>query len=214
MDDDLRAELLRMVDEDQRLRRSLDAAPTDPQERKIEEGDRRHARRMRAIIDEHGWPGKSLVGDDGARAAWTLVQHAYHDVPFMRRCLDLMTSAVENGEASPADHACLFDRVMIHERGQQYFGTHYLIDADYDIVATPLIERESVDERRRAVGLVPLEEHLSRLRAWRDAAKAARAEGRPPPLEMPSPRVPATGRPRENCPVAWCGSRTPSLPYQ
>jgi hypothetical protein len=29
-------------------------------------------------VTEHGWPGRSLVGEDGAEHAWCLVQHAAH----------------------------------------------------------------------------------------------------------------------------------------
>src|SRR3712207_6585139 len=31
--------------------------------------DRKHTARMKAIVAAHGWPGRSLVGEDGASAA-------------------------------------------------------------------------------------------------------------------------------------------------
>jgi hypothetical protein len=31
------------------------------------------------ILDTYGWPGKRLVGDDGAEAAWMLALHAMPD---------------------------------------------------------------------------------------------------------------------------------------
>jgi hypothetical protein len=187
---DLRTELQQMVEEDQRLRgEGVPPGPSKEQWQQIDEADRRHAGRMREIVDRHGWPGRSLVGEDGAQWAWVLVQHAYHDVPFMRRCLDVMAEAVEAGEASATDYACLYDRVLIHERGEQLYGTHYLLDDENEIVGARLVDPENVDERRREVGLVPLEEHLSRLRAWQTELKAALAEGRQPSSKMPSPRV-------------------------
>src|SRR3954453_2080197 len=36
----------------------------------------RHDLRLAAIIAAVGWPGRSLVGEDGADAAWALAQHA------------------------------------------------------------------------------------------------------------------------------------------
>ena len=36
------------------------------------------------VVDHHGWPGASLVGEDGAQAAWLLVQHADQDPGFQR----------------------------------------------------------------------------------------------------------------------------------
>jgi hypothetical protein len=52
------------------------------------------------VIEKHGWPGKSLVGADGAQAAWLLVQHADLDREFQRQCLPLLKEAAEKGEAS------------------------------------------------------------------------------------------------------------------
>lgn len=179
-----------MLEEDQRLlgeRQPL--GPSREQWQRIGEAHRRHAARMAEIVDEHGWPGKSLVGEDGAEAAWTLVQHSYHDVPFMWRCLALMERAVADGEASATDYACLYDRVRIHKHGEQLYGTHYLLDDDNEIAGAPLVDPEHVDERRRAVGLVPLGEHLARLQAWQADLKAALARGEQPTARMPSPRL-------------------------
>jgi hypothetical protein len=36
---------------------------------------RAHTARLRAIVSQYGWPGRSLVGEDGADAAWLLLQH-------------------------------------------------------------------------------------------------------------------------------------------
>ena len=46
--------------------------------------DQKHTNRVRKIIDKYGWPGKSLVGKQGAHGAWLLVQHATHDVDFQK----------------------------------------------------------------------------------------------------------------------------------
>jgi len=43
--------------------------------------------RMKEIIAKYGWTGKSLVGTDGATAAWLLVQHSDRDVAFQRLAL-------------------------------------------------------------------------------------------------------------------------------
>jgi hypothetical protein len=75
MDDHLRAELLAMQDEDQRLRRQamgVDGEPAAAAWSAVGEADRRHTARMREIVAEHGWPGRTLVGEDGAHAAWLL----------------------------------------------------------------------------------------------------------------------------------------------
>lgn len=190
MDERLRSELREMMLADQRLREQLTWRWDDGELRspeglsaQIDECDRRNADRLREIVDEHGWPGSSLVGEDGAHWVWLLVMHAYHDPPFMRRCLDLMAAAVERNEAAALDYARLCDRVLIEERGEQLYGTHYLLNARNEIAGARLIDPEHVDERRREVGLPPLAQHLERLERIRQATMAlegAPSQQRPP----------------------------------
>ena len=54
---------------------------------------RANAARLRAIIDEYGWPGRALVGERGADAAWRIAQHAIGEPAFMRQCRDLLAAA-------------------------------------------------------------------------------------------------------------------------
>ena len=91
---DLRAELLRRTVPDQEARWAHDFAA-------MERADADNLPWIRQVIAEHGWPGRSDVGDDGAQAAWLLVQHADADPAFQRDCLGLLTAAVGQGEAPP-----------------------------------------------------------------------------------------------------------------
>jgi|HubBroStandDraft_3_1064219.scaffolds.fasta_scaffold71532_2 hypothetical protein len=45
-----------------------------------------------------GWPGRTLVGEDGAQAAWLLAQHADHNPDLQRAFLDALRDAVARGE--------------------------------------------------------------------------------------------------------------------
>ena len=72
--------------------------------------------RLRQIVRAHGWPGRTLVGEDGADAAWLLLQHACSEVPtigtveslaFVRDCLPLLRDAVDGGEAHPRHFAAV-----------------------------------------------------------------------------------------------------------
>jgi len=63
--------------------------------------DRQNTAWLMEIVEKHGWPGKTLVGEDGAHSAWVLVDSADHDVAFQKQCLDLMKEAVTDKEASP-----------------------------------------------------------------------------------------------------------------
>src|SRR5437879_4451290 len=80
---------------------------------------------LREVVHQYGWPGRSLVGEDGADAAWLIAQHSDHDPAFQRECLDLLQVAVDRGEASRSNLAYLTDRVLLRERGKQIYGTQF-----------------------------------------------------------------------------------------
>lgn len=60
-----------------------------------------------------GRPGGTLVGDDGAHAAWLLAPHADRRPGARQVFLNAMRMAAADGEASPADLAYLEDRVRV-----------------------------------------------------------------------------------------------------
>ena len=51
---------------------------------------------LEQVVTGIGWPGKSRVGEDGARAAWLPAQLAKSDPAFQRRCLDLLIADVRS----------------------------------------------------------------------------------------------------------------------
>jgi hypothetical protein len=120
--------------------------------------DKANLQRLKEVVAEHGWPGRSLVGADGARAAWLFVQHADSDVAFQRRCLDLVLR-LRRGEVDPELVAFLTDRVLVNEGKKQRYGT-MLRREDGKLVPKPIEDEANVDKRRGELGLPPLEEYL------------------------------------------------------
>jgi hypothetical protein len=173
---ELRKELLKRVAEDQEARMAFIAwmqanAKTDPKAlkgadspvaRKMRDIDHANTERIKEVVDRHGWPGKSLVGADGAHAAWLLVQHADHDRPFQKRCLAVLKEAVKKGEAAGIDLAYLTDRVRVGEGKKQLYGTQCRT-VDGKQVPEPIEDEAKVDERRKEVGLGPLAEYLKQV---------------------------------------------------
>ncbi len=166
MDESLRAELLEMERLDRAARAELVARNElhrpgyHPEMAAVH---RRHNTRMNAILDRHGWPGRSLVGEDGCHAAGFVVQHAILDPALQRRCLPLLAAAVAAGEADGFMLALLTDRVRMEDGLPQVYGTQHVGAPGGGVEPWPISDPEKVDERRRAVGLPPLAENTARL---------------------------------------------------
>jgi hypothetical protein len=167
MDEALAAELVELADEDQRVRAELVADGTlfDGYNPRMEEVHLHNAARLEAIVDEHGWPGRELVGEAGSRAAFLIVQHAISLPSLQRRALPLLEEAAARGEVDPVQVAYLDDRIRTHEgRGQRY-GTQFDWDEHGELSPLPLEDPDGVDERRAAAGLEPLEHKLRQMRS-------------------------------------------------
>lgn len=171
--DALRRELLALAAEDQRVRAELEAEGTlyDGYHPRMEAVHRRNAARLRELLAVHGWPGRSRVGDDGAEAAWLVVQHAIGEPAFQRASLVRLREAVARGEAPAWQAAMLEDRIAVLEGRPQRYGTQLEHDADGWPRACKTEDPDGLDERRQAVGLEPMAERL------------ARAEREPPPAD-------------------------------
>lgn len=164
MDSELRAELLRRAKQDQAARLGV-IGQRDDREMDWEpvfSVDADNLAWLKAVVAEVGWPGRSMVGEDGAHAAWLLAQHADRDPAFQRRCLDLITDAVERGEASLVELAYLTDRVLLAEGQPQEYGTQAESRED-GYVPRRLRDPEHVDERRAVMSLGPLDDYLARI---------------------------------------------------
>jgi hypothetical protein len=122
--------------------------------------DEANTRRMRALIGRYGWPGRDLVGEQGATAAWLLVQHADHDPEFQARCLELVREAAQRNAASVENLAYLEDRVRLHQGRPQLYGTQ-LESRSGRLQLQELEDPEHVDERRAALGLGPLADNVA-----------------------------------------------------
>jgi hypothetical protein len=180
----MREELLRMAEEDQRVRAELAAEGSlfqgyDPRMRAIHH---RHAARLAQFLAQHGWPGEPLVGVDGAQAAWLIVQHAIAQPALQRQALDALTAAAARGEVPAWQAAKLEDRIRTFEGRLQRYGTQFDWDQAGQLNPLPIEDLTGLDERRRAVGLPPLDEDI---RAQRESAAR---DGEQPPADWDARR--------------------------
>jgi uncharacterized protein (DUF952 family) len=160
MDETIRRELLGMQAEDARVRAALERDGRlfrgyDPE---MEAVHKRNAARLREILAEVGWPGRPLVGDQGAEAAWLIAQHAIGEPAFQRRCLALLEDAARRDEVPPWQPAYLLDRIRMLEGWPQVYGTQMAPDDEGRMTVWPIAGRHDLNERRRSVGLRSFEE--------------------------------------------------------
>ena len=159
--DKLRRELLAWIADDDATRERLARAGSLWAEYhpEMESVHRKNADRLAEVVAAHGWPGRGLVGADGAAAAFRIAQHAIGEPARMRAWLVLLTEAAARGEADRRDAAMMEDRIRVFESQPQRYGTQLdWNEAGDAIVPMGTVEApETIDERRREVGLPPLE---------------------------------------------------------
>lgn len=127
-------------------------------------------------MDALGWPSPRALGDEGAAAAFLILQHAIGRPDLQRRGLELMLDAIPQGQANALDAAYLSDRIAMFEGRAQTFGTQFDWDENGRLSPAPMRDPETLDERRASVGLPPIAESIAEMRA----ASAAEGETAPP----------------------------------
>jgi hypothetical protein len=173
LNEDLKAELLRMQEDDTIVRRRLiDAGelygPTVPEgfyHPEMAALHKRNNRRLHEILDQYGWPGFRLVGEEGCGAAWFIAQHAVLDPALQQRCVTLLETAVAEEDAAGWQLAQLTDRVLMQKGEPQIYGCILVGGANGKLVPWTIADPDNVDARRLAVGLPTLEENMKRLQA-------------------------------------------------
>ncbi len=173
----LRAELLRLVKEDQEIRgefnkfrrehglfgidnkRLNEKLNNDPALKKeflalalrMQELDDSRLIRMKEIVAKYGWPGRSLVGTEAATATYLIVSHAVRDVAFQKLALEAMKK-LPQCEVEHTHLASLTDRVLINEGKKQLYGEMILVKPDGTFTPYPIEDEANVDKRRAELG--------------------------------------------------------------
>jgi hypothetical protein len=171
IDTTLAAELIALANDDQKTRQGIGefigkfgraSSQADSATKAMELADAPRVAKLQAIIAKRGWPGRSLVGDDGAHAAWLILQHAPADV--QRRLFRTVSAAIRKGEGRLGDLALLEDRVLVNDGGAQKYGSslRYATQGAGSQTLDPIMDEQCVDQRRAAMGLEPLADYLRR----------------------------------------------------
>ena len=106
------------------------------------------------LVERHGWPRISEVGEDAALAAFLVVQHA--DLATQQRFLPIVRERVAEGEARGAWLALLTDRILVGQDKPQRYGTQSRLGPDGRSAPWPIEDPEGVNARRVSLGMKPL----------------------------------------------------------
>lgn len=113
------------------------------------------------ILNEYGFPGYDLVGEESSNNYWILVQHSDFNLDFQKKALKLMEVEVKKHNASPVYYAYLVDRINLNEGKKQVYGTQIqMTDKGYQ--PKPTLDSANVDKRRQSLGLGPLSAYLNK----------------------------------------------------
>jgi len=142
-----------------------------------------NAKLLDEIIKLIGYPTIDKVGKEASEAAWLIIQHSISLPKFMKKCKELLKTAVELRQANPIQLAYLKDRIAALQNESQLYGTQF----DWDINGLMSPQRfddiEKVNQRRKSIGLNNLEEQTNIMR------ERVISENQSPPVDFKKRRI-------------------------
>lgn len=128
--------------------------------KEIEKHDLKSQIVLKDILARDGWIVESKYGENAAKSAFLIVQHATNDPAFMRRSLEMIKHALDLKQVRPNAYALLADRIALAFDGKpQIYGTQ--VDcrsgtwAPFDV-----LDPANLDVRRQQIGLKTEAEYL------------------------------------------------------
>jgi hypothetical protein len=120
--------------------------------------DNKNLAKVDYIITKYGWLGPQKVGFEGSQTLFFVIQHA--DLATQERYLPMIRKAAKDGETLSSNLAIFEDRVAMREGKRQIYGsqtiTNKLTGTKY---VYPIIDPDHVDERRKTMGMEPMDSY-------------------------------------------------------
>jgi hypothetical protein len=166
--DSLVKELSIVAVDDQKYRNQIDYIQAEyggdsPQmktlEKNMKETDSVNLKKVESIVSKYGWLGPDVIGKDGNKALFMVIQHA--DLDAQDKYLPVIRDAVKKGDAKAYHLALLEDRVALLHGNKQIYGSQVSWNMrSNQYYLAPLVDPDNVDKRRMEVGLAPLADYL------------------------------------------------------
>jgi hypothetical protein len=153
---ELRADLERRFEADQRERQKLIADPRDREGgNQVQRMDMDNLAWLKKLVKDNGISTVAQVGESGVHWTWLLVQHADDDPQLQLSVQPIFAQRQQAGELPADDLARLTDRVLLAAGKPQRFGTQF------DWYAGQFKPKgggniADIEANRQALGLMPL----------------------------------------------------------
>ncbi len=120
-------------------------------------------KKIRELLDTHGWPDISVIGSRGNITICNVIQHSENDVRIMY--LPMMREAVASKNLDPALLARAEDRIATERGDLQIYGTQIKYYPEtQSLNLWPIKDPENLEKRRAEIGLEPIAAFLQRKR--------------------------------------------------
>ena len=116
-------------------------------------------KKVRAILDNYGWPETVVIGDQGNRTICNVLQHT--DQETRAYYLPMMRQAVLDKKLEPRYLVRAEDRLATDNGELQIYGgqmKYYPETKSFNV--WPVYDPVNIDKRRAEIGLGPIAEHL------------------------------------------------------
>ncbi|MFC0604885.1 DUF6624 domain-containing protein [Winogradskyella pulchriflava] len=117
--------------------------------------DKNHAineKKVKTILDKHGWPTKDMIGERGNWTLCNVIQHSDNEVRI--QYLPMMRQAVKDKKLEPRFLVRAEDRIATERGDLQIYGgqmKYYPETKSFNL--WPVFDPENIDKRRTAIGL-------------------------------------------------------------
>lgn len=137
--------LIEMMALDQQYRSDPNFLNSKENQRKQYVLDSLNTQKLYTIYKAHGYPGKSITGDNLYQNYFCLiVEHGQNQTGVQRFWLPIVGEAFKKGELNAGPLKMLLDRIHWLDTGKQYFGSH---------LGVPLESDEAIVQIRAKYGL-------------------------------------------------------------
>tara|TARA_R110002051_G_scaffold72030_4_gene130199 strand:- start:1065 stop:2777 length:1713 start_codon:yes stop_codon:yes gene_type:complete len=124
---------------------------------------------VKNILDNYGYPGKSIVGEPTNLIALDVIEH---NPIHIDQYIDLFKEAAAKGELPMTRVAALEDKYLMQQHKEQIYGTQAQITAANGFFIWPIKEPEGVNRRRADAGFDrTIEEYAAELMGEKTAYK-------------------------------------------